>query len=232
MEQQYHSVFDIIGPVMVGPSSSHTAGVVKIGLMARAIFQLPPKAVDIHLYGSFAETYQGHGTDIALVGGLLNLQPADPALRRSLLLAKKQHLIINFYPDAATKTANPNTVKLILKHPEKQMKITGVSIGGGKALITKIDQITTDISADLITIVITHQDRPGMIYQVSRVLNEAEINIATMKVRREAKGALAMMLIEVDNCEVRPISAKLKMITGINEVIVIDLKETKDDQDN
>ncbi len=225
MEKKYHSVFDIIGPIMVGPSSSHTAGAVKIGLMARALFQKQPESVDIYLYESFAETYKGHGTDIALVGGLLNLSLADPNLKESLEIATKENLKVNFILEKGIKTLYPNTVKLVLKKADQIMSVVGVSVGGGKALITEINQVNLEISDDLITIVIFHHDKPGMIYQVSKILSEKNINIATMKVRRSFKGSNAMMIIEIDNSDLNDSIALLKAIPFIDEVILINLNQ-------
>lgn len=229
MEKKYHSVFDIIGPIMIGPSSSHTAGAVKIGLMARALFEDLPDKVDIYLYESFAHTYQGHGTDIALVGGLLNLPLSDPNLRNSLNLAQSQNININFIVDNKTKTLYPNTTKLVLIKDNKKTSVVGVSLGGGKALITEIDGVNLEISDDLTTIVVYHQDQPGMIYQVSKILSEKNINIATMKVRRSFKGSKAFMIIEVDDSDLTGVKTLLSNIPNIDKVIFIDLKSGDND---
>lgn len=130
MTAKYKSVFDIIGPIMVGPSSSHTAGAARIGRYARQTFEEKPNEVDIYLYGSFGKTYRGHGTDIALVGGLLQMLPDDPRLPNSLEIAYEAGIEVCFIP-SKKEVEHPNTVKIVMKSSDKRMSVTGVSIGGG-----------------------------------------------------------------------------------------------------
>jgi L-serine dehydratase len=139
MTAKYKSVFDIIGPIMVGPSSSHTAGAARIGYYARQIFKQKPIEVDIYLYGSFGKTYRGHGTDIALVGGLLQMLPDDPRLPESLALAYKEGIEVCFIP-SKKEMAHPNTVKILMKSLEKRLAVTGISIGGGNIEISKVEE--------------------------------------------------------------------------------------------
>ena len=176
MEQlKYRSVFDIIGPIMVGPSSSHTAGAARIGKIVRSIFGEQPDSVDILLYESFAKTYRGHGTDIALVGGLLGMEPDDARLADSLKIAYEKGIEVLFVPKKE-KAEHPNMVKMILTKGSLKISLT----------------LGTP------TYVIVHQDVPGMIAKVTNLLSEAQINIGTMTVTREAVGDKAIMIIEVD----------------------------------
>jgi len=193
----YRSVFDIIGPVMVGPSSSHTAGAARIGKVIRKIFGEQPETVDIYLYESFAKTYRGHGTGIALVAGLLEMEPDDPQLRNSLKIAYEKGMEVLFSPKS-DKVDHPNTVRMKLKKGGHELSVTGVSIGGGNIKISEINGFSMSISLGVPTFIIVQQDVPGVIAQVSQVLSEAEINIAVMTVTRESKGEKAIMIIEVD----------------------------------
>ncbi len=220
MSHKYKSLFDIIGPVMVGPSSSHTAGAVRIGNMALDIFGGIPERINIYLFESFAETYQGHGTDVALIGGLLGMKPDDERLHQSLLLAKEHGLEFKFIP-LADKVDHPNTAKFVMRKGQKRMDVTGVSIGGGSALITEIDHHTLEIQSGVMTLVISHRDVKGAIAKVSEALVEDDINIATMKVWRESRGENAYMVIEMDeqvgHCDFK----KLLDYEFIEDVIVI-----------
>lgn len=198
MSHKYKSLFDIIGPVMVGPSSSHTAGAVKIGNMALDIFGDVPERVNIYLFESFAETFQGHGTDVALIGGLMGMKPDDERLHESLLIAKEKGLEFKFIP-LADKVQHPNTAKFVMRKGTKRMDVTGVSVGGGSALITEIDHHTLEIQSGIMTLVISHRDVKGAIARVSEALLEYDINIATMKVWRESRGENAYMVIEIDD---------------------------------
>ena len=139
MTAKYSSVFDIIGPIMVGPSSSHTAGAAKIGKFAREMFQEKPTEVDIYLYGSFGKTYRGHGTDVALADGILGMLPDDPCLVNSLALAYQEGIEICFIP-SKKEMSHPNTVKIILKSSNKSLAVTGISIGGGNIEICKVEE--------------------------------------------------------------------------------------------
>ncbi|WP_204123079.1 L-serine ammonia-lyase, iron-sulfur-dependent subunit beta [Lacticaseibacillus mingshuiensis] len=194
---RFRSVFDIIGPVMVGPSSSHTAGAARIGKVVRDIFGEVPEKVDIYLYESFAKTYRGHGTDIALVGGLLGMDPADPRLRDSLHLAYEQGIKVSFVPKS-DKVDHPNTARIVLTKGTRTMSVVGVSIGGGNIQINEIDGFKISLSMGTPTFITVHQDVPGMIAQVTSIFSENDVNIATMTVTRAAKGEKAIMIIESD----------------------------------
>lgn len=195
---QYNSVFDIIGPVMIGPSSSHTAGAARIGKVIRRILGEQPLSVDIYLYESFAKTYRGHGTDIALVGGLLGMDPDDDRLSKSLEIAHEQGMEVAFIPKIE-KADHPNQVKMVLKTKEHSMTCTGISIGGGSIQISELNGFKINLDFSTPTYITFHQDKPGVVANVTRLLSEKDINISTMTLTREAKGEKAMMIIEVDN---------------------------------
>lgn len=195
---KYRSVFDIIGPVMVGPSSSHTAGAARIGKVVRKIFGEQPDTVDIYLYESFAKTYRGHGTDIALVAGLLGMEPDDPRLPDSLKIAHENGMEVLFVPKQE-KAEHPNMVQLKITKGDRKLTVTGKSIGGGNIQISELNGFKLSLSLGVPTFIIVHQDVPGMIAKVSNLLSDANINISTMTVTRESKGEKAIMIIEVDD---------------------------------
>lgn len=196
-ELKYRSVFDIIGPIMVGPSSSHTAGAARIGKVVRRIFGMMPDTVDIYLYESFAKTYRGHGTDIALVGGLLGMEPDDPRLADSLKIAHESGMEVGFIPKKE-KAEHPNMVQLRVRKGAHKLTVTGISIGGGNIQISEVNGFKLSLSLGTPTFIIVHQDVPGMIAKVTQLFSEAEVNIGTMTVTRESKGEKAIMIIETD----------------------------------
>lgn len=198
MEQlKYNSVFDIIGPIMIGPSSSHTAGAARIGKVVRKIFGEQPDSVDIYLYESFAKTYRGHGTDIALVGGLLGMEPDDPRLSDSLKLAFEAGMEVLFVPKQE-QAEHPNMVQIKLTKGSHVLTVTGISIGGGNIQISEVNGFKLSLSLGVPTFIIVHQDLPGMIAHVSQFFCDANVNIGTMTVTREAVGERAIMVIETD----------------------------------
>lgn len=197
-KHRFTSLFDIIGPVMVGPSSSHTAGAVKLGLLAKDIFKEKPEEVICYLYESFAETYKGHATDVALAAGILGYDPADERLPYALTNAMKENIKIMFIP-LMDKADHPNTVKMILKKGDRRISVTGASIGGGEAVLNAINNNPVNIKFGVPTVIINHHDRPGVISDVSRILSDDEVNIATMEVSREQRGEEAKMIITVDH---------------------------------
>ena len=195
---RYRSVFDIIGPVMIGPSSSHTAGAARIGKIVRSIFGEQPDSVDIYLYESFAKTYRGHGTDIALVGGLLGMEPDDERLADSLKLAYEAGMEVLFVPKSE-KAEHPNSVKMLLKKGTRKLSVTGISIGGGNIQISELNGFKISLSMGTPTLIVVHQDVPGMIALVTDILSRYGINIAQMTVTRENAGEKAIMIIEIDS---------------------------------
>ena len=207
---RFHSVFDIIGPVMVGPSSSHTAGAARIGKVVRDIFGEAPETITIYLYESFAKTYRGHGTDVALVAGLLGMAPDDPHLPESMKLAYDQGIKVSFVPKS-DKVDHPNTAHIVLQKGDHRLAVTVVSIGGCNIQITEINGFKISLSMGQPTYITIHEDVPGMIAQVTKIFSDAGINIGTMTVTRESKGEQAIMIIETDDYQ-DDILAKLKQL--------------------
>ncbi|WP_337969781.1 L-serine ammonia-lyase, iron-sulfur-dependent subunit beta [Virgibacillus salexigens] len=194
---KYNSVFDIIGPVMIGPSSSHTAGAARIGKAARSLFGKEPTWAKIHLYESFAKTYKGHGTDFALAGGLLGFDTDDPRMKDALELAKEQNLKIEFIEDSAA-VDHPNTARIIVGNDTESLELVGISIGGGKVEITELNGFELRLSGNHPAILIMHNDRFGAIASVTTILAKYQINIGHMEVNRKDVGKEALMVIEVD----------------------------------
>lgn len=182
---------------MIGPSSSHTAGAVRIGSIARNIFDQTIEKADIHLYGSFAQTYKGHATDVAIVGGLLGFEADDERISNSLNLAKKSNLNVVFHiEDALVK--HPNTVKMILKNKNNSMSIIAASVGGGSIEILELDGFSLNLKGENNSLLIFHEDAFGTIADVTELLAKNQINICHMEVSRVEKGKTALMLIETD----------------------------------
>jgi L-serine dehydratase len=194
---KYRSAFDIIGPVMIGPSSSHTAGAARIGRVARTLFGKEPKKAVISLYGSFAKTYKGHGTDVAIVGGLLDFDTFDERIPQSIQLAEKAGIEIEFMIESLV-TDHPNTVRIRLFDDEKELDVVGISIGGGTIEITELNSFKLKLSGEYPAILVVHQDRYGVISGVTNILAKYQLNIGHMEVSRKEKGNMAMMVIEVD----------------------------------
>ncbi|WP_164669042.1 L-serine ammonia-lyase, iron-sulfur-dependent subunit beta [Virgibacillus doumboii] len=194
---KYNSVFDIIGPVMIGPSSSHTAGAARIGKAARNLFGKEPKWARIHLYESFAKTYKGHGTDFAIVGGLLGYETDDPRMSKALETANEKYIDVEFIEESAG-TDHPNTARLIIGKDTDQIELVGISVGGGKIEITELNGFELRLSGNHPAILIMHNDRFGAIASVTEILAKYEINIGHMEVNRKDVGKEALMVIEVD----------------------------------
>jgi L-serine dehydratase len=193
------SVFDIIGPIMVGPSSSHTAGAVRLGLVARAILGSQPAEATIELHGSFAQTGQGHGTDRGIVAGLLGMATDDPDLRRSFELAAAAGLAFRFETVDLGEDAHPNTARLTVGDGRRTVQVTGCSIGGGMVEITHVDGYDVRFGCEFDTLLVLAEDRPGTINQVTGWLARQGINIAFLRVERDRRGGDAIMIIETDH---------------------------------
>lgn len=194
---KFTSVFDIIGPVMIGPSSSHTAGAARIGRVARDLFGRQPKWVRIHLYGSFAETYRGHGTDVAIVGGLLDYDTHDERIKTAFEDAKEAGMQYEFIPEEANKE-HPNTARLVMGDDNGEMSVEGISIGGGKIEISEVNGFKLRLTGGMPAILVVHNDRTGCIANVANCLAMHNVNIGHMEVSRIERGHTALMVIEVD----------------------------------
>lgn len=200
---KFQSVFDIIGPVMIGPSSSHTAGAVRIGKIVSSIFGEKPTEVEFQLYNSFAKTYRGHGTDVALVAGILGMETDDPRIPDALDIAREQGIKVYWKINKDSNAPHPNTTRIIIKNEQKTISATGVSIGGGNIQVTELNGFAVNLNMNTPTLIIVHQDVPGMIAKVTDILSKYNINIAQMNVTREKAGEKAIMIIEIDSrqCE-------------------------------
>ncbi len=216
------NLFDILGPVMVGPSSSHTAGAVRIGYIASKILEDIPVHADIVLHGSFATTGIGHGTDKALIAGLLGMAPDDIRIPKSFELAAKQGLTFTF-TNRTIKDAHPNTAVMKLMGKEgRSLEIQAASIGGGRIMIHKLDGVQVVFSAEKPTLVVYNQDQPGCVAQVTSTLSERSVNIATMNLYRDKRGGFAVMVIEMDQPISRDVMPMLHKLSGIHKVSYID----------
>ncbi len=191
-------VFDIIGPIMIGPSSSHTAGAVRIGKYARSVLGTRPVKAVIRFSGSFAKTYKGHGTDKAIVAGILGMDTDDARIRNSMEVAKEEGLEFTFV-EADIDGAHPNTAEITLTDANgKSALIQGASIGGGNIMINKINDTEVSISGKSDTLVIPHDDIPGMIAVVTNILADKGVNVHGFSLGRDHKGGTAVMTIEID----------------------------------
>ena len=193
------NLIDIIGPVMIGPSSSHTAGAVRLGLLAASILGGQPVKAEINLHGSFAETYQGHGTDMALLAGLMGWTPDDERIPEAEKYAKEGGLTYSFKKIDLGNMAHPNTVLFKLTSASgSYCEIMGSSVGGGQVKVTEIDGFPVELTGRLPAILTVHIDTRGVIALVSSTLANAGVNIATMRLFRSNKGGMASMVIECD----------------------------------
>jgi len=192
------SLLDIIGPVMVGPSSSHTAGACRLGLLARGLVGGTPDAARLELHGSFARTGEGHGTDKALVAGLLGFRPDDDRIRTALDIAEREGLRYTFDKTTIADDVHPNTVRITVERAQRSAVMVGSSLGAGRVLVTEIDGYPVEVTGNYYTIVIIAQDVKGSVARVTRILSDHDINIATLRLTRKQRGGDAFMVIECD----------------------------------
>jgi L-serine dehydratase len=215
------SIFEIIGPIMIGPSSSHTAGAVRLGLAARAIIGGQVSRADITLHGSFAETYHGHGTDIALVAGLLGMSPDDERIPNAMQVAQEQGLRVGFHT-ADLGDVHPNSAQMELVSPDGAKRcVRGSSVGGGSILITKIDQFAVDFTGENHALVVSYKDQPGIIAKITSLLAAENVNIAAMRVSRKAKHSKALAIIELDQPAPEKSIAKISQIPSVDTVMIL-----------
>lgn len=215
------SVFDMIGPVMIGPSSSHTAGVVRIGRAAIRLLGDKPTEANITFYNSFARTYEGHGSDRAIIGGLLDFKTDDANIKTALDHAKKQGLQFHFKSIGNASTLHPNSIKVNLKSGDKSVEVLGESLGGGVINIVEVDGFTANFSASLHTLIITAEDVKGSIAFIANVLAHDACNIATMSVSRKGRNDVACQVIEMDS-GLKPVTlAYLESLAWVENIIYI-----------
>lgn len=217
------NIFDILGPVMVGPSSSHTAGAARIGLIARQLFGRRPDKAVVYLHGSFAATGKGHGTDKALIAGLLGMKPDDLRIPDSFEIAKQEGMEFTIEPKDI-RDAHPNTAQIIMEAKGvKPMKIQAFSIGGGRIRVSKMDGIDVNFSGESNTLIVRNEDRPGRITEVSAALSREDINIATMQVFRDKRGGFAVMVVETDQVVPEEAIEELESKDGIIKVTFLNV---------
>jgi L-serine dehydratase len=215
------SLFDIVGPIMIGPSSSHTAGAVRLGLMGRLVLGEKLLQARLYLHGSFKDTYTGHGTDKALIAGLLGFNTDDTRIRQSLVIAHDAGLTFEFMP-ADLGDVHPNTVKMeLIGETGRKAIMIGCSVGGGAIIITEVNGYSVQLTGQYPVLIIPHLDKPGLVAQVTAVLAAASINIAKMQVSRQAKGSMALMVIESDQIVDEKIVDMLNRIQGIKRCFAL-----------
>ncbi len=209
------NVFDILGPIMIGPSSSHTAGAARIGRVARSLLGTQPKTAEIKLHGSFAKTYKGHGTDKALIAGIMDMAPDDERIRFSPQLAQEQGLSVRIIPTELD-GAHPNTALITLTDAEgNQVSVQGSSIGGGNILITAVNGMEVQITGQYTTLIVLHRDTPGIIAAVTDVLATSQVNICNFRLSRQKKGGVAIMTIEMDSSFDRQLNERVEALPNI-----------------
>jgi len=216
-----HGVFDIIGPVMIGPSSSHTAGAARLGLIARKILGEEVASAEIGLHGSFARTYRGHGTDRALLAGIMGFSAEDERIKAAVDIAKEQNITHRFF-SIELANAHPNTVQISLTGKSgRRSKIVGSSIGGGNIRVTNINGYAVEFTGRYPALVTVHRDCPGIITKVTSILVKYKVNIAFMRVSRTSRGAEALMILETDDVLSEELVAECQQVCDVKEAFSI-----------
>lgn len=216
------SVFDVLGPNMIGPSSSHTAGAAIIAYLAQKMIAPPLRRADFRLYGSFAKTYRGHGTDRALVGGVLGFSADDERIRDSFALAKQQGLEFRFVPDETETDVHPNTVEICMENAAgRVMTVRGESLGGGKVRIVGINGVKVDFTGEYNALIVVQRDKPGVVAHITKTLSDRDVNIAFMRLFREQKGHTAYTIVESDQRLPEGVDALLLENPNITDVMVV-----------
>lgn len=218
------SVFDVLGPNMIGPSSSHTAGAAVIGYLAQKMINGPIVKVTFTLYGSFAKTYRGHGTDRALLGGVMGFRTDDVRIRDSFQIAKDNGIEFSFVPNETETDVHPNTVDVEMVNDQgQQMIIRGESLGGGKVRIVRINGVDVDFSGEYSAIIVVQQDKPGVVAHITQTLSNIGINIAFMRLFREKKGQIAYTIVETDDVLPENLSQYLRINKNIHDAMIVQL---------
>jgi len=209
------SLLDIIGPVMVGPSSSHTAGACRLGLIARGLVGGTPEKARVELHGSFARTGEGHGTDKAIAGGLMGFRPDDERIRTALEIAEKDALDYAFEKTTLGDDAHPNTVRITVERGERRHVMVGSSLGAGRVYVTEVDGFPVEVHGNHHTIVMVAEDVKGSVARVAGILSDNGINIATLRLTRKQRGGDAFMVIEVDEQPSEKIRDELRALPWV-----------------
>ena len=216
------SVFDVIGPNMVGPSSSHTAGACAIAYLAQKMNNGVLKKVTFTLYGSFSKTYQGHGTDRALLGGIMGFSTDDIRIRDSFSIAAVKGIDFSFIPNDTNTDLHPNTVDIRMENEDgRVMSVRGESTGGGKVRIVRINQVQVDFTGEYNAVIIIQQDKPGVAAHITKCLGDNNVNIAFMRIFRESKGETAYTIVESDGKLPDDIASRLRDNPHIHDVMLI-----------
>ncbi|TAE49916.1 MAG: L-serine ammonia-lyase, iron-sulfur-dependent, subunit beta [Bacteroidetes bacterium] len=216
------SIFDMIGPVMIGPSSSHTAGVARIGRVAHHLFGGQPAQVVITFYNSFSRTYEGHGSDRAILAGLLDMKPDDERLKKAPEHALAAGMGYSFRAVFNASDLHPNSIRIQMEGAGRQMNVLGVSRGGGLISIVNMDGFSCNFSAQVPTLIVTAEDIHGSAAFISSVIAYENCNIATMTVNRSGKNDVARLVLELDSA-VRPLTITyLRSLTWVKEVIYLE----------
>lgn len=219
------SIFEVAGPIMVGPSSSHTAGAARLSRLATLFLNQPFTHVSFGLHGSFARTYHGHGTDLALVAGVLGIRQEDEDMKRSFQIAAERGITFDFYTTDLG-DAHENSVAISFTLEDSSItRIVGSSVGGGRVLITNVDGIETEVTLDFPTLLVIYEDRPGMLSRICAELAYANINIGVLKCGRKSKGGLACSVIETDSPIPQAIQTALNGLLGMKSALILNPSE-------
>lgn|SRR5690606_25824860 len=216
------SLLDIIGPVMVGPSSSHTAGACRLGLLARNLVGGTPERALVELHGSFARTGEGHGTDKAIVGGLMGFRPDDERLREALEIVEREGLEYRFEKTTIDDAAHPNTVRITVERGDRKSVMVGSSLGAGRVLVSEIDGYPVEVSGSLHTIVLVAEDVRGSVARIATILADHGLNIATLRLTRKQRGGDAFMVIEVDDVPPEKLREELRALPWVRWAFRLD----------
>lgn len=216
------SVFDVLGPNMIGPSSSHTAGAAKIAYLAQKMITGPLLQVDFTLYGSFARTYRGHGTDRALLGGIMGFTTDDMRIRNSFEIAENKGIAFTFQPDEEETDVHPNTVDIhMVNKAGQEMTVRGESLGGGKVRISRINKVQVDFTGEYSAVIVIQKDRPGVVAHITKALSDRNVNIAFMRLFREGKGDIAYTIVESDGHLPENIREELLKNEHVHDVMIV-----------
>ena len=216
------SVFDVLGPNMIGPSSSHTAGASVIAFLAQKMISGPLAKVEFILYGSFAKTYKGHGTDRALLGGIMGFSTDDMRIRDSYQIARERGLAFSFKVNEEETEVHPNTVDITMENTKGQtMTIRGESLGGGKVRIVRINQVKVDFTGEYSAVIVIQQDKPGVVAHITKVLSERNVNIAFMRLFREKKGHMAYTIVESEGYLSEDVADELRQNSNVHDVMIV-----------
>ena len=216
------SAFEILGPVMVGPSSSHTAGALRCAQVAASLLEGRITKVTFELWNSFAHTYRGHGTDRALLGGIMGFSADDTRIRDSFAIATDRGLGYSFTPNEVETDIHPNTVDIRMENAAGQvMTVRGESLGGGKVRIVRINGVEVDFTGEYNALIVVQKDKPGVVAHITKILSDRSVNIAFMRLFREEKGHTAYTIVESDERLPEGVDQLLLANPNINDVMVV-----------